>query len=532
MSLPADHQQNRPAPKPARELYRQLRTQTCAQLWDVEVPRFDQAGAQERIERVGVIRAVSVVFAESGTAPQQAAARAWLRSLLKDPAEKVRRYAMNALPKLGAGSADESELLSLLRTTSSEREQRFLGQALGKIGGTATLDTLPAGAAGSLRHAEQKIKARLARDGQASTVNFSAQLPQFAGVAVHLRGRRGLEEIVAAELQDSPPVRAQFRLVEVHPGLVVLAPLAPFSLADVYRLRCFETVGLALGSVNGTHEAELIERLAGLITSARSRTLLQALTQGAIRYRLEFVGRGHLRAAVRQLAERAYELCPELLNDPNEAPWTIEIHATDRGARAELVPKLKPDPRLFYRQGDVPAASHPPLAACLAWLAGPGENEVIWDPFCGSGQELIERALLGGVRRVLGTDLSPEALAVSQRNFAAANLSTVRTQFTEADFRDFAQIPGLGPNTATLMITNPPMGMRVRISDLRGLLADLLTVAGTVLQPGGRLVFPNPIRQIAIPPTLELEYSRTVDMGGFDCRLEVYRKPAKRALVR
>lgn len=517
------HPRSREA-NPSKALYRQLRELTCEQLWEVEVPRFERADAQERIERVAVIRAVGVVLAESGTAPQKAAARDWLRKLLQDPAEKVRRYAMNALPKLGAGSTEESALLTLVGRDASEREQKSLGSALAKIGGATTLQTSLAGPAGPLRQAEQRIKARLARDRSPSGVNLQGALTEFADLRIHLRGRQGLETIVANEVREFIGRRGLFRLGEVRPGCVELSPAATFTLADLYELRCFDTVGLVLGSVNGRDETGILEALAHIIISPRSRLMLQTLTLGTIRYRLDMVGKGHQRAVVRRLAERAYELGPDILNDSSHAPWTIEIHAREGGATAELVPKLKPDPRLFYRRGDVPAASHPPLAACMARLAGLGQNEVVWDPFCGSGLELIERALLGGVRQVVGTDLDPAALAVAKDNFAAARLPSVQAQFSLGDFRDFAQVPGLGPDTVSLIITNPPMGMRVRTPDLRGLMADLLSVAATVLQPGGRLVFPNPVRLAVIPPVLRLESAGMVDLGGFECRLERYRK--------
>src|SRR5205085_6866374 len=107
------------------------------------------------------------------------------------------------------------------------------------------------------------------------------------------------------------------------------------------------------------------------------------------------------------------------------------------GDSVELRPRLSPDPRHAHRLADVPAASHPPLAACMARLAGRQENESVWDPFCGSGLELIERALLGGVRRVFGSDRSAEAVAITGRNFAAAQPGTVAARFTCCDFRDF-----------------------------------------------------------------------------------------------
>src|SRR5215213_3435933 len=96
-----------------KELYRQLRTLSWDKLWTGEVPRFNSASARERLERVAVIRAVGVVFAESGPREQLGDVKVWLRSLLKDPQEKIRRYTVAALPKLPRDPSDEHELLGL-----------------------------------------------------------------------------------------------------------------------------------------------------------------------------------------------------------------------------------------------------------------------------------------------------------------------------------------------------------------------------------------------------------------------------------
>lgn len=160
----------------------------------------------------------------------------------------------------------------------------------------------------------------------------------------------------------------------------------------------------------------------------------------------------------------------------------------------------------------------------MARLAGPATNEVVWDPFCGSGLELIERALLGGVHSIYGTDLSAGAIAISENNVAAAKLKSIQTHFTRCDFRDFSKIKGLGENKVSLVITNPPMGIRVPIRDLRGLIEDLFSVAASALKPGGRLVFANPLRMETPQRSLKLQFRRTVDFGGFNCRLEKYVK--------
>ena len=494
---------------PAKELYNELRRLPWTQLWDTEAARFDRADPQEREKTVAVVRAVGVVFSESGPAEERENVKRWLTALLHDPSEKIRRYAMTALPKIGAGAGEETQLLDLLRATPSEREKKFLGRTLDKIGGTATLEVLGT---------SQKVRASVARAQSPSTIAMDRVLPEFDGVRIHLRGRKGLETIVREEVETAIAKEGKFRLVEVAPGRVALDAVAPFCLGDLYALRCFGSVGFVLGS---GHD---LDALASVMASSLSLRILKTFTEGAIRYRLNFVSKGHQRGAVRTLAERVYAAAPEILNDARNAPWSMNLYDTGRGTVVELSPRLVPDPRFYYRQDDVPAASHPPLAACMARLAGKAAHEVVWDPFCGSGLELIERALLGGVKALYGTDLSGEAVAVSQNNLAAANVAPLRSKFVISDFRDFAAIEGLGPNTVSLILTNPPMGRRVPIADLNGLIADLVSVAATVLVPGGRLVFANPLPQSFVHPALKLLSRQEVDFGAFFTRLERYVK--------
>jgi len=61
---------------------------------------------------------------------------------------------------------------------------------------------------------------------------------------------------------------------------------------------------------------------------------------------------------------------------------------------------------------------------------------------------------------------------------------------------------------------------------MRGLFRDLFAVAAEVLKPGGRLVFANPLRIEPLDPSLKLKYRQVIDLGGFDCRLEMYLKLA------
>lgn len=523
-------------PNAAKELYARLRALSCERLWEVEVPKFDRANPRERMDSVGLIRAVGVVFLESGTEAQKEAARVWLRGLLQDPQEKIRRYAMTALPKLGAGSADEAELLTLLGKTTIERERNFLGQSLAKIGGEATLEALQS--APGLRQTELKVKASVARSLEPSVTRMDRPLNPIAPIRLHLHCREGLEEILCEEVKE----QGKFAVTEVSPGLVAAVASGPFTLGDVYALRCFATVGFVLGRVAGAGDIEALpaaraERalsgLAAVITSDLALQILRSLMEGSLRYRLDFPDKGHQRSAVRRLANLAYARCPEILNDARVAPWTVAIHTAPAPAKksaappdaiVELSPRLRPDPRFTYRLADVPAASHPPLAACMARLSGTMPDEVVWDPFCGSGLELIEKALRGGVRSVHGTDLSAEAVAIAEANFAAAQTGVKHAQFTCSDFRDFAKIEGLNSGNVSLVVSNPPMGKRVPVPNLRGLIGEMIAAAAKVLRPGGRLVFANPFKMENPHPALKLEYRRVFDLGGIECRLELYRK--------
>lgn len=511
--------------KSDQELYRKLRTLPADQLWNVEVPRFDRATPHERMERVALIRALGVVFAGSGSAQQKADVRAWLVRLLQDPAEKIRRYATAALPKLGAGPSAERELLSLLKTSTVEREKKSLERALDKIGGAATLEAA-AGLPALSPQTEQKVKARVLRDTAPSAVRLDRAIEPGHRLRIHLRCRKGLEGFVRDELQDYIARHGRFRLLETRPRCVAVTPLAPFTLADLYQLRCFATINLVLGLARGADEERQVAEVAAAIASPLARQLLTTLTAGSLRYRLDFVGKGHQRGAVRDIATRAYALAPDILNDPRSAPWSVDLHDTPHGTSVELRPRVSPDPRMYYRTDDVAAASHPPLAACMARLAGPMEGDVVWDPFCGSGLELVERALRGGVAHLYGSDSSPDAIAIARANVDAAKLAAPAT-FACCDFRDGAKIPGLKHESVTLLITNPPMGRRIRLPDPPAFFADFFATAAAMLKTGGRLVFPNPLRLEPRDRRLVLESRQPVDLGGFECRLEVWRKSAQ-----
>ena len=118
----------------ATEIYRALRGLGWERLWGVEVPKFNEGSAAYRVANVALVRAVGVVFLESGDTSRRDAVLDWLRGLLHDPEERIRRYAMAALPKIGAPLEVERELAVIARKAGGERERRHVGRALAKVG--------------------------------------------------------------------------------------------------------------------------------------------------------------------------------------------------------------------------------------------------------------------------------------------------------------------------------------------------------------------------------------------------------------
>ena len=353
--------------KADNELYRRLRSKDCMLLWAEDVAGLAMLAEPERSRRAAVVRAVGVAFAERGTEEQKAEARAWIRGLLNDPSEKIRRYAAAALPKLGDDRAAEEGLLGRVAVADSERERKVLAEALRKVGGQATLDS---GAARLLPLPESTLRARAARGAAPGRIRLDGVLREPRGQRVRLRCRAGLERLLAEEATEL--LAGRLALTGKGSGWVEIEPSGPLALADLLTLRIWSEAAFPLAEVRARSQAAAIPALAQAVASSRCRALVEAFGDGVARYRIDLdpeLGDAEL---VQAVASEAYRLNPSFLNDAREAPWSIDIRAAEGGARVELRPRLSPDPRFAHRLGDVPAASHPPLAAALARLAAAG----------------------------------------------------------------------------------------------------------------------------------------------------------------
>ena len=424
---------------------------------------------------------------------------------LADRSPRVRRAAASALGKLGAralgstdsGGGDAARAALIARWDASDvtpDERRVLVEALGKLGGDDVLARLRAVDADADRElARRRDRALLMNDRDArreTASEIATDVAPPAPVTVRLHCKPGLASLLGEQF---PGARA------CGDDAIEVALSAPW--ASLYTSRLWMHAGMRVPLPDG----ELAQAIVRALTAPAVRALLAAWTRGPIRWRLGFA-RGHRRAIVWNVARDVAAAAPELVNDPTETTWDVLVDEAEHAL--ELVPRRVEDPRFAWRVAEVPAASHPTVAAALAYVAGAHPRDRVWDPFVGSGAELVERARLGAVRSLHGSDLDEAALAAARGNLAAAN---VTADLALADARTHA------PGPVDLVLTNPPLGSRVRV-DAGALLATALPHFARQLAPGGRLVWITPAAKRTGPVAERAGLRRTralpVDLGG------------------
>lgn len=425
-----------------------------------------------------------------------------LRTCLDDPDPKTRRNAIAALGKLG-GPDTARELLVRARAERDLPALRSFVEALGKCGDADALAFLESLTADDpeLRRLAERARLMLARTLGRDATPSALDLDVTAAHPIVLYCRAGLEPLLHKELGQGRPGHARI-------ATELRAPLR-----SLLSSRLWTELGFPLPPQ--PRGPDLAADLVKLLTGPAARAIFSTYTKGQVRYRLAWQGGGHRRAVVWRLAADVAAIAPDLVNDPHASTWEVVVDDARGQLTAELRPRKLGDQRFAYRTGDVPAASHPTIAAALARLAGVRDDDIVWDPFVGSGLELCERGLLGRFAALHGSDLDPKALAVAAANLQNAGLSAT---LTEADALTHT------PPRPTLIITNPPMGRRVHRGDVGPLLTAFIAHAASLLPRGGRLAWISPIPRTTDPAAqaagLTLARALPVDMGGFTAQLQ------------
>lgn len=445
--------------------------------------------------------------------------------LLGDEDARVRRAAATTIAKARARRApDQDAERALSAAIAIERDasaSRAMIEALGRTGAKAAAELLASHADASAERTRAAIVVRRAMArSEPSTIDLDVD--PTSPITVALRCRSGLASIVIDELPASPAPKLTSDPL-AGDRVEVTIKRAPSSL---FASRVALSMGFLLAPVRAA--PSLAEAVAASLASDEARAIIRRFTRGPLRYRLAWSAGGKRRAEVWRAAELTSRLAPELVNDPQDSPWEVIVHEASEMIRVELVPSAV-DPRFRYRVADVPAASHPTLAAALVRIAGSSPNDVVWDPFVGSGLELCERAIAGPYAGLIGTDREPSALEAARKNLDAVGGAHDVT-LVAAD----ATLWRPSGSPPTLVISNPPMGRRIeRTRDLGPMLTRALANVHRALAPGGRIVWISPLPELTRGEAerlhLVMKKALTVDMGGFSAEIQVLDKPKPRA---
>ena len=462
--------------------------------------------------RVRLLRLIARVARQS---PERALV-AELCARLFDADAAVQRSAIIGLGKLKQPGIEDA-LLDYAARGHAPPEYRALIEALGKVGGQRSADWLAAQPSADdfttrvVERARLMLTRTASRPEAAEPVRLDIELSGERTLL--LTCREGLEAIVAEQVSalGSADISAGRACLPRFSGALSRALVARSALNVGVQLplnRALSSIDSVLDALRGSELLDWMQRSSG----------------GVPRVRLDFVGQGHQRAAVWDLQTRFMRDNLPLIADPTAASWDICVDTSQ--ARLDVIPKAFDDPRFAWRNEQLPSGSHPTIAAALAHVAGVTPEDVVWDPFVGSGLELIERALLGPYRAMYGTDIDERALAAARANIAAANvkhITLLARDATTAPVRDI-----------TLVITNPPLGARlVRDGSLGELLEATLAHGWRVLRPGGRWVWlsPMPARTASFAHHLgfTVQSRGLVDVGGLRPQLQIFSVPARAA---
>lgn len=142
----------------------------------------------------------------------------------------------------------------------------------------------------------------------------------------------------------------------------------------------------------------------------------------------------------------------------------------------------------------------PKVAQVMLNLADLKPDDIILDPFCGSGTVIQEAALLG-VKKVIGADISAKAIIDSQVNWqwlADRWSLDIDPQLEVADARQIAEI--IKPKTITKIVTEPYLGPQrgrrdfaLVARELSHLYSEALLEWQKIIAPGGRVVMIWPV---------------------------------------
>ncbi len=341
----------------------------------------------------------------------------------------------------------------------------------------------------------------------------------------------GIEEVARREIQSSDPAGEclGLRTYEDKNGLVLFEyERDPTSLL---RLRTTEDVFFLTNWVQGVPTDR-----AGLRTLTESVKTAKYFDVG-LRIHRELGGKG--RATFRVIARKQGGSRSYRRVDVQKAvekgvlarynyKWKVvedraglEVWVTLLGAEAIIGLRLSDQSMRHrtYKIRHLPASLRPTVAAAMVFLSNPQPSDIFLDPMCGAGTILIERALAGRYKMLLGGDASKEAVAVCQANAGTGHQPLAIQEWDATD------LP-LPDASVDKVVSNLPFGEQIGSHEQNLVLypaffAQMLRV----VRPEGRLVLLTGeralMRQI-LSSRPELKVRETLDVRVLGMAATIY----------
>jgi len=152
----------------------------------------------------------------------------------------------------------------------------------------------------------------------------------------------------------------------------------------------------------------------------------------------------------------------------------------------EYFQKNRPHLRAYFHPGCI----LPKLARCMVNLARLKEDDILLDPFCGTGGFLIEGGFIGC--KLVGSDIDNKMVEGALLNLKSYNLTDKIISLKQLDAKDVENyLKSLNIEKVDGIITDPPYGIS---TSAKGDVENILNSLADVLKHNGYLVFASPRR--------------------------------------
>lgn len=401
------------------------------------------------------------------------------QALFNDSDVKVRRRAAAAL-----GSAGDKTLQEHLVRAFNQEEHRFVQASIILALGALGFEWTPGweekvGSQGPVAEAFRKASARseaMAGNMQRETGEHKVMRP--AG-AFMLECYPGVEQFVKTELS----MRGIKGAGAAESGWVYINP-AEATEEKLKSLGDIRTV-LATYAVAAERPLAMVASLDDYLVDTCKEIKLKANPKSnKLSFRLELPrmdSRAQYRKTVVRLARRITAETG-LSNNPSGYLLDIRLAQINDSVYVLWRDDRWHDPRHSEQRSVLPASIHPTVAAALCIAGKIDSNDVFCDPCCGAGTIIAERLSYGPAKKVLGFDISNEAIQLSKQNLSRLGQ---KVDLRTADMRNLP----MESNSVDIIVANLPFGIRVgdRTKN-RSLYRDFLKESYRILASGGRLV--------------------------------------------